>query len=124
MRRIGRKFNGSGEAGEHPTTESVKGFASGGFHDGGLRIVGENGPELEATGPARYWNASATEQMMRGDGGSVDRDLLRELVAEVRALRAEQRAGDAANVSATKGVTKLLRDVTEDGTAIKTKVAT
>ena len=28
-------------------------FASGGYHSGGLRIVGENGPELEATGPSR-----------------------------------------------------------------------
>lgn len=27
-------------------------FAKGGFHRGGLRIVGENGPELEMTGPA------------------------------------------------------------------------
>lgn len=42
-------------------------FARGGFHSGGLRIVGENGPELEATGPARYFSASQTRRMM-GDG--------------------------------------------------------
>ncbi len=28
-------------------------FAGGGMHAGGLRLVGENGPELEVTGPAR-----------------------------------------------------------------------
>ncbi|SMF83209.1 Phage-related minor tail protein [Azospirillum oryzae] len=35
----------------------VPGFATGGMHVGGLRIVGERGPELEATGPARIWTA-------------------------------------------------------------------
>jgi hypothetical protein len=33
----------------------VPGFAAGGMHRGGLRIVGENGPELEATGPAMIY---------------------------------------------------------------------
>jgi hypothetical protein len=33
-------------------------FANGGYHSGGLRIVGENGPELEATGPARIFNGN------------------------------------------------------------------
>lgn len=48
----------------------VPGFASGGAHKGGLRIVGENGPELEATGPARIWNAQQTQNMLSGGGGS------------------------------------------------------
>ena len=33
--------------------DDVPGFARGGRHSGGLRIVGERGPELEATGPSR-----------------------------------------------------------------------
>lgn len=33
-------------------------FANGGDHYGGLRWVGERGPELEATGSARIWNQS------------------------------------------------------------------
>lgn len=56
-------------------------FAAGGDHVGGLRIVGENGPELEATGPSRIYNARQTSQMLSGTSD--------ELVAEVRALRAE-----------------------------------
>jgi hypothetical protein len=40
-------------------------FASGGDHLGGLRIVGERGPELEATGAARIFNATETERMLR-----------------------------------------------------------
>ena len=57
------------------------GFASGGYHAGGLRIVGENGPELEATGASRIWNAADTQRMLSGGNG--------DMVAELRALRAE-----------------------------------
>lgn len=44
-------------------------FAAGGNHSGGLRIVGENGPELEATGPSRIFNANQTKNMLSGSGG-------------------------------------------------------
>ena len=57
--------------------ESVKGngktvaaFAKGGFHAGGLRLVGENGPELEVTGPSRIYSASQTAAMLSGGGDS------------------------------------------------------
>ncbi|NGZ86407.1 DUF4214 domain-containing protein [Duganella aceris] len=58
------------------------GFAAGGDFMGGLRIVGENGPELEATGPSRIFNASQTRSMLNGGDNS-------EVVAELRLLRAE-----------------------------------
>jgi len=45
------------------------GFAAGGDHTGGWRIVGERGPELEATGPARIFNADQTARMLSGGGG-------------------------------------------------------
>lgn len=38
------------------TIMSTNGFAAGGYHSGGLRVVGERGPELEATGPSRIFN--------------------------------------------------------------------
>lgn len=44
-------------------------FAKGGMHGGGFRIVGEEGPELEATGPARYWNADQTRNLLAGARG-------------------------------------------------------
>lgn len=44
-------------------------FAAGGDHAGGWRIVGERGPELEATGPARIFNADQTARMLSGGGG-------------------------------------------------------
>jgi len=50
----------------------IPGFAAGGSHAGGLRIVGEHGPELEATGAARIYNASQTAQILQqGSGGGM-----------------------------------------------------
>ena len=66
------------------TGGSVAAFASGGFHTGGLRIVGENGPELEATGPSRIFSSSQTRAILAGGGNGNA-----EMVAELRALRAE-----------------------------------
>ena len=44
--------------------DSVPAFAAGGLHKGGMRLVGEHGPELEVTGPARYFSASQTKSML------------------------------------------------------------
>lgn len=46
-------------------------FANGGLHSGGARIVGEFEPELEVTGPARYWTARQTGQMLASGGAEV-----------------------------------------------------
>lgn len=72
-------------------------FARGGFFGGGLRIVGEEGPELEATGPARYWSAEQTRQIMSGNESAIRearmaeelRQQRREL-ADIKALLAKQ----------------------------------
>lgn len=58
-------------------------FADGGYHSGGLRIVGENGPELEATGASRIYNAEQTAAMLSGGAGVAE---------EVAALRSEMKA--------------------------------
>lgn len=42
----------------------IPGFASGGDFAGGLRLVGEKGPELEFTGPSRIMNAELTRQLL------------------------------------------------------------
>ncbi|MCG7598897.1 hypothetical protein MHM84_03800 [Halomonas sp. McH1-25] len=57
--------------------ENIPGFASGGLHTGGWRLVGEQGPELEYTPPSRIYSASQTSSML--DMGGV--------VAELKALR-------------------------------------
>lgn len=91
----------------------IPGYASGGHHTGGLRIVGERGPELEATGPARIWSADQTRKLFAGDG-----DLLTELQAlrrEVAALRAES----AATARHTHATSRTLERVTRGGRAMQ-----
>jgi hypothetical protein len=93
-------------------TNGIPAFATGGLHAGGLRLVGENGPELEVTGPARYYSAAETSRMMSGSGtrttmpgvdGMVDE--LRALRKEVAMLRAEARA-TAINTGRTQDIMK------------------
>lgn len=59
-------------------------FAAGGMHAGGVRLVGEDGPELEATGPARYYSAADTVSMLTSPQANSEA-----LAAAVRALQEE-----------------------------------
>ncbi|MEN7549321.1 phage tail tape measure protein [Rapidithrix thailandica] len=52
--------------------KAIPAFAGGGDHLGGLRLVGENGPELEVTGPSRIYNARKTQDILSNMGGSQD----------------------------------------------------
>ncbi len=75
---------------ERITGIKLPAFASGGMHAGGLRVVGERGWEVEATGPARYWNQQQLSQAMRGGSDGIDTAaLIAALLAEVSALRGE-----------------------------------
>jgi hypothetical protein len=65
LKLIGNFFGGGGGGGGG----TVPGFASGGMHSGGWRMVGERGPELEATGAARIFNAADTARILGGGGG-------------------------------------------------------
>jgi hypothetical protein len=70
---------------EHLLREAgVPGYASGGIHAGGLRLVGEDGPELEVTGPSRIYNAADTAAMLRGGDNSAE---------EIRQLREDLNIG-------------------------------
>jgi hypothetical protein len=61
---------------------AVPAFASGGVHTGGLRIVGERGPELEMTGPSRITsNSQLSAALGANDAMLVE---LRELKAYIR----------------------------------------
>ena len=44
--------------------ENIPGFANGGAHAGGWRMVGERGPELEYTGPSRIMSNNDTRSML------------------------------------------------------------
>lgn len=81
--------------------EEVPRFAAGGLHNGGLRLVGERGPELEVTGAARYWSYEQTRQMMQGTRTD-------DSAAEIRALREDNRAQARAMVQLQQRFTRLL----------------
>ena len=92
----------------------VPAFASGGYHSGGLRLVGENGPELEVTGPSRIFTA---QQLQAGGGGQGSAAL----IAEIQALRAEVvglRAEARATAGHTSKTAKLLGRAMPDGEGI------
>ena len=90
---------------KHWEALGVPGYAAGGQHSGGLRIVGERGWELEATGPSRIWNQEQISKALTGGGNEA-------LIAEIRALRSEVSALRAAN-ERTAGNTESLPQMVE-----------
>ena len=62
------------------------GFASGGYHSGGLRIVGERGPELEFTGPSRIVSNADSKKLLDTSGMEQE---IRSLKQEMKSLRQE-----------------------------------
>lgn len=77
---------------------STVGYAAGGDHPGGLRIVGERGPELEATGPARIFSADQTAAILAraSAAGSAGGDRVEALLGSlVSAVQGQARALDA-----------------------------
>lgn len=85
-------------------------FANGGIHRGGLRIVGERGPELERTGPSHITSNSDLKKTLGND----------DIVKELRLLRAAVEKSEAPN----RKVSKILKGVTQGGTSLRTKSAT
>ncbi|MBY0474220.1 MAG: hypothetical protein K2Q13_04050 [Nitrosomonas sp.] len=71
----------------------IPAFADGGFHRGGLRIVGERGPELERTGPSQITGNSDLKKSIGND----------KVIEELGKL------------------VKILSSVTQGGTAFRTK---
>jgi hypothetical protein len=96
----------------------VPAFAAGGLHGGGLRVVGENGPEIEATGPARYYSAPQTRGMLGRDDGA----LLAELQAmrkELADLREQQRQLGISTATNSRKTADVLRKWDNDGLPVE-----
>lgn len=92
--------------------QNVPRFAAGGYHSGGLRLVGENGPELEVTGPSRIYNANQTANMLGGDSGAIQQEL--------SMLRMESIA-TAQNTAKLARLVERLIVPTNSGDALQTK---
>jgi len=71
----------------------VPAFAEGGAHQGGLAMVGEEGPELVRMGPSHVFTATETQNILgrdtraRGEGGGLPETMLRELILEIRQVK-------------------------------------
>lgn len=93
----------------------VPAFAGGGYHSGGLRLVGENGPELEVTGPSRIYNASQIS--LGGSTGGTARleALIQGLLEDNANMRAELRA----IAIASSKTARILERVTPDGNSLQ-----
>lgn len=108
----------AGEIADWAISQGLPRFAGGGMHRGGLRIVGENGPELEATGAARIWNADQTRAMLSG-GESDDEEVLAALAA-IQATLADISAETKATASHTNKTSRILSRVSKDGESLTT----
>lgn len=80
-------------------------FAAGGTHAGGWRIVGEQGPELEYTGPSRITSNGNSKALF--DTSS--------LVAELRQLRAELQASNVALIQYARDSSNTIYRWEHDG---------
>ena len=103
------------------SVKSIRGFAGGGMFGGGLRIVGEHEPELEATGPSRIYNGQQMRSLLQSGGADNS-----EVVVELRAMRkelAELKALQAENNADTKQHAQQFDAVSAGGNALVTMAA-
>ena len=87
-------------------------FANGGYHTGGVRMVGEQGPELEVTGPSRIYSNKQTSAMFHDPDL---KDAVRGLREEVAGLRTETVQLQASNNKFVKRSYDLYRKWDIDG---------
>lgn len=93
----------------------IPGFADGGDFYGGMRLVGENGPELEMTGPSRILNSSQLQGMLMGGL----KEEIRALRQELSQLRSDNNAQQRAIARNTERMQKVLtRNDTGNGILI------
>lgn len=89
---------------------NIPGFASGGDHDGGWRVVGESGPELEYTQPSNIYSSSKSSDMFTSLATE-----LSELRSELAASRQETLAANRAIAKNSMETAKMLQKWDGDG---------
>ncbi len=92
---------------------NVPGYASGGMHGGGIRLVGENGPEVEATGMARYWNASQMGGAFRDSGSASGDSQMAAQMARMAQMMEQQQAAMEAQAKMNSETAKATRELAD-----------
>lgn len=87
----------------------IPGFASGGVHEGGWRMVGEDGPEVEYTPPSRIYSNRDSKKLFDVDA----------IVNEVRELRKEVKAGHVAIATNTGKTSQIMRRWEGNGVPVR-----
>ncbi len=100
-------------------TPGYPAFANGGYYQGGMALVGEEGPELiNFSNPGQVYTARQTASMLSGESS--------EVVAELKAVRSEiimLRAEVRADVSHNAKTAKLLDRVIPEGDSVRVMLA-
>lgn len=112
------------DSAEYKKLNGVPGFAAGGDFGGGVRLVGEVGPEVEATGASRIHSTRNLIDALRSPQSNSGA-LLAELKAvrqELAQLRTNNSAENVAQVKQLQATVDLLTRVIYGGDAIQTKV--
>lgn len=91
----------------------IPAFANGGQHVGGFRLVGERGPEIEATGAARYYSAAQTRDLMSGGGGAMSKTQVEIVPSQYFDARVKELADQSASqmgVQVTKSIPSQIQE--------------
>lgn len=97
---------------------AVPGFAVGGDHAGGIRLVGERGPELELTGPSRIFSADQTAAILRSGQDSSG------VVVAINRHRAETEHQTRLQMSAQRQVVGQLRSLNRRVVDLESELST
>ena len=102
---------------EYASIRAIRGFASGGYHDGGWMMVGENGRELVNTGSssARIYNHEQTQNLIDMSALVASNN---KISKAIEGLREEMKAGDAAIALNTLRLVKILQQEFQSGGAL------
>lgn len=103
--------------GTRPAAGAVPAFAAGGVHTGGWRLVGEQGPEIEYTGPSRIFSAADTRRLLQAEpraqaatpGSSAQDELMGRIQAEIAGMRRDMMLALGQVATQTAASAEILR---------------
>lgn len=104
---IGKALNWDGSMAGTEKLRDTYGFAKGGYYQGGLALVGEQGPEIiNFKNPGMVYTAGQTDSLLGGGEA---------MIAEVRGLREDNQAQARAMVQLQAKMNKLMERWDSDG---------
>jgi hypothetical protein len=102
----------------------VPAFADGGNHSGGYRVVGEDGPELEYTGPSQITSNRASKSLFDDSGMVEELRMLREEVSVLKQISMTTARSTQTSADLAEKRDQIGTDRSNAGEAILVKVVT